>query len=260
MLLLVTAALVTGKNVAIASSPEALGGIGPWLRNGAAIAVVAVLVVLAVRPGDRLLAAGGPRGGPTLVWLAGLVALGLAVLTLIAADRPVWASILTGATILVLGGLWRTTSGRRSGVVAWSVTPACLVVLAVAVIRVFRPEPELDLLLMGTVALGTGALEEIAFRGGLYSLALRTRDRAIRLLVPGIAFGAWHIMDAVEDARGQSWGPELVAPFVIGTVAVTALASWLILEPLRLRSRSVIGPALLHGAVNSGLIALGLRL
>jgi membrane protease YdiL (CAAX protease family) len=258
VLLLVTAGLVTAKNLTVAHLPEALGG--PWLlvRNAAAIAVVGALVVGALMPPGWLLAAGAPREGPIVAWagaIGGLALGGIAVMV----RRPAWAWVLIGASALLMVAVSRGGRGRFDSV-AWSVTPAWLVVLVVAVVRVFRPGPEIDVLALGTIAFGTGVFEEVIFRGGLLSLAIRTRDRVVRVLVPGLAFGAWHIMDAVHDARARSWGTWADVLFVIGTVVLTALASWLVLEPLRLRSRSVVGPALLHGAVNSGLIALGFRL
>ncbi len=261
ILLLVTAALVTAKNLTVAHWPDALGDPGPQLlvRNALATVVVGALVAGALTPRGWLLAVGVPREGPIVAWSGGIGALalgGIAVVT----DRPALAWVLTGLSALLLFAVLRRGARGRFDSVAWSVTPAWLVVVAVAVVRIFRPEPELDLLALGTIAFGTGVLEEVIFRGGLLSLAIRTRERVVRVLVPGLAFGAWHIMDAVHDTRARSWDLGTDVLFVIGTVVATALASWFVLEPLRLRGRSVVGPALLHGAVNAGLIALGFGL
>lgn len=45
--------------------------------------------------------------------------------------------------------------------------------------------------------------------------------------------------------------------FVALTVAAMTLVSWLVFEPLRRRSGSIVGPWLLHAAVNGSMIVLG---
>jgi membrane protease YdiL (CAAX protease family) len=108
------------------------------------------------------------------------------------------------------------------------------------------------------VLLGTALLEEFIFRGALLGLAIRGGNARLRLLVPGLAFGCWHVVDAVHDASHHAdWSMALKLLLVAGTVLAMTLASWVILEPLRLRSRSIVGPWLLHAAVNGSLIVLG---
>ena len=107
------------------------------------------------------------------------------------------------------------------------------------------------------VVVGTALLEEFMFRGALLGLAIRSERFVVRLLLPGLAFGCWHVVDAMHDAQAHVWSGGFRVIFVAGTVLAMTLVSWLVLEPLRLRSRSIVGPWLVHAAVNGSLIVLG---
>lgn len=110
--------------------------------------------------------------------------------------------------------------------------------------------------LLFRIPLATALVEELVFRGVILGLGLRERDRARALVLSSAAFGLWHIGAALHPARqdstaglvGDQLAPTLVV--VLGDVVATAAAGlgfgW-----LRLRSNSVLAPALTHAALNA---------
>jgi membrane protease YdiL (CAAX protease family) len=98
-------------------------------------------------------------------------------------------------------------------------------------------------LLFTAVVVGLG--EEYLYRGLLLALALRTGFHRLGFLALSVSFAAWHLPDAWGDL-GQ----------VIIVVTVTFLAAHVVLYPLRLRSRTLAGPVLLHTAVNASILLL----
>jgi membrane protease YdiL (CAAX protease family) len=253
------ALLIGAKNVVIGFLPDGLGSERAWAlfaRNGAAVGVVVLVTLLALRSG-WLVGLGLPRSGGLRAWVRAGSALGTAVMAVVVADVALLSFILVAASGALLIAVWRTSPQGRDEGTRWAVTPACFVLVIIAMIRTFRHEAGLDVAELGAAAIGTGLFEELIFRGGLQSLAIRARHGLVRVLVPGLAFGAWHVIDGIRDAQDLSVGFAIL--FVAGTVVATAASSWMILEPLRLRSRSILGPAFLHAAVNCGLLSLGLE-
>jgi membrane protease YdiL (CAAX protease family) len=103
--------------------------------------------------------------------------------------------------------------------------------------------------------LGTVILEEFAFRGLLLALFLRHTTIWLSVLWSSLLFGAWHILptlttaasnDAMEQLASTPAGLILV---VIGNVLSTAVAG-AVFAYLRLRSGSLLAPALAHLATN----------
>lgn len=105
------------------------------------------------------------------------------------------------------------------------------------------------------VPLGTVVLEEVAFRGVLpAALALRLKVwQAVG--ISALAFGLWHVLPALglqhvnpvaDDTVGHLPEWVTVAGAVLSTAAVGVFFSW-----LRLRSRSLLTPMLLHWSTNS---------
>lgn len=140
---------------------------------------------------------------------------------------------------------------------AWTVGPTLVVLLVALIATVWRPVEFPWERLFGIIV-GTALLEELIFRGGLASLSARTRSRVAPGMVPGVAFGLWHIVDAVDDARGHAdWSAAHGIGLVVLTVAAMTAVSWFVLEPLRRRSGSIVGPWLLHAAVNGAMVVLG---
>lgn len=94
-------------------------------------------------------------------------------------------------------------------------------------------------LALGT-ALVVGLGEEYLFRGLLFAAAVGVRLERGGFLLVSFSFAAWHIPDA--------WDGGALA--VAGTVLAMFAVSHAVFVPLRLRCRSLGGPALLHAAHN----------
>ena len=103
------------------------------------------------------------------------------------------------------------------------------------------------------IPVGTALVEELLFRGVLLALLLRRyRDGPAVAWSSGL-FGLWHVLPALGFAEanaglGTGRGADVLAVAV--TVIFTGLAGAL-LAWLRLRSRSLAAPVIVHGAVNA---------
>ena len=98
------------------------------------------------------------------------------------------------------------------------------------------------------IPLGTVLFEELIFRGVLLAVLSRWSNRPTAIVASAIAFGLWHLPPALGDASGDGLVGGLGV--VLGTVAFTTLAG-VIFAWLRLRSGSLLAPALAHIASNS---------
>lgn len=97
------------------------------------------------------------------------------------------------------------------------------------------------------IPLATVLLEELVFRGWLLrSWHASTRSEVTAVAVTSIAFGLWHVVPELH--RTGSASSAVIA------VAATAAASAFVLCPLRLRTSSLLAPALLHWFVNAGVV------
>jgi membrane protease YdiL (CAAX protease family) len=163
-------------------------------------------------------------------------------------------------------GLDRRDAGRglAEGLVA---AAALAIVLAVAAILpatrgLFQDRRAEDAsvvvllyLVLVRVPLGTVTVEETLFRGVLLGLGLRRWSRRVAVAVSSVAFGLWHILPARQlttfnpVTEGLAGDPAGRALGVAAAVAGTALAG-LVLCWLRLRSGSLLAPALLHWTLN----------
>jgi membrane protease YdiL (CAAX protease family) len=289
VLLAVVGLLVAAKNTALTIDDGWLasvggGGFGDLVtRNGFAALVTVVLVVAAIRRRQLFVALGLPplnvtrEEHATASWrwvLAFVFAWGVPKLALVLAtcalllNDPAWgrAMLLVAANAVLLARfIWLRArlapdAGAQVWLPMWTFVPATLVVTAFAVAAFARSPREQDAVELLGVLVGTALLEELVFRGGLQSLSLRTLNTWVRLLVPGVAFGFWHLADAINDTHAKQWSSTCDSLYVVGTVIAMTLVSWLVLEPLRLRCRSFFGPWLLHAAVNGGFLALGASL
>jgi membrane protease YdiL (CAAX protease family) len=105
------------------------------------------------------------------------------------------------------------------------------------------------------VPLGTVLLEETLFRGVLLALGLRRWSQAAAVAASSLAFGLWHVLPARHVTTlnpvfaGLAGGPTARVLGVVAAVVATAAAG-VVLCWLRLRSRSLLAPALLHATVN----------
>lgn len=232
----------------------------------------------AVGPSERVAGGGGARTGLALgVVLAVAVAWNLAAnlwlpWALYVPGALVTAAALIGVAVKV-GGCRRSDLGmdlrsiRRGlayGAVAGAAVAVVLVLGAVlpatrGLFQDRRAEGATTAVLLYVafvrVPLGTVVLEETLFRGVLLGLGLRRWSPATAVTVSCLAFGLWHVLPArhvtsfnpvFADLGGgrTGWVYGVVAAVVATAVAGVAFC-W-----LRLRSRSLLAPVLLHTTVN----------
>jgi len=115
------------------------------------------------------------------------------------------------------------------------------------------------------IPLATALAEELMFRGALLALFRRRRSTAAAVVWTSLLFGAWHVLPTIDDHPGNPAGDLVADPghrrrlAVLVTTASTAGAgagfAW-----LRLRSGSVLAPALAHAALNASAYLAGRRL
>jgi uncharacterized protein len=115
------------------------------------------------------------------------------------------------------------------------------------------------------IPLATALAEELLFRGVLLALFRRRRSPAAAVLWTSLLFGAWHVLPTIDHYQGNpardlaadpSRGRRLaVLATTLSTAGAGAMFAW-----LRLRSRSVLAPALAHAAINMSAYLAGRRL
>ncbi len=178
-----------------------------------------------------------------------------AVLALVAARSGLSAAEL---------GLSRSTAAaglRVGGAAALVVTLAIAMAAAVPLTRplfedqrVARVDGGLELAYQALVRipLGTVVLEEFAFRGALLAALARRRSTVVAVVVSSTLFGLWHIRPTLSALETNDLATDAMARFaaVTGAVVVTALAG-VVFCGLRLASRSLLAPMLVHTATNS---------
>ncbi len=122
--------------------------------------------------------------------------------------------------------------------------------------------PDLLFEVLVNTPLGTVVLEEFAFRGALLAILIRLMSRWRAVLVGSALFGCWHIMPTLTTAPGNGAFDALLslpgglALVVAGNVLVTAIAG-VVFCLLRLRSGSLLAPALAHLATNDASLVVG---
>jgi membrane protease YdiL (CAAX protease family) len=158
----------------------------------------------------------------------------------------------------------RLGSGLRFGVGAFVVVLAVLVAATfVPGLSVLLDDDRVDVgagaMLAHTlvvIPLGTVVLEELAFRGLLLGLLRRVTTTGRAVAVDSVLFGLWHVAPAIASsgdnaaladvASSPSGLAATVVATVVGTTAAGAVFCW-----LRLRSGSIVAPAVAHLATNS---------
>jgi membrane protease YdiL (CAAX protease family) len=106
------------------------------------------------------------------------------------------------------------------------------------------------------IPLGTALLEETLFRGALLGLGLRRWPPRVAVAWSSGLFGLWHVLPSGGLAgynpavAGLLLGPPGRLAVTSAAVAATVLAG-VVLCWLRLRSGSLLAPAMLHVATNS---------
>ncbi len=98
------------------------------------------------------------------------------------------------------------------------------------------------------IPLGTVVLEEVAFRGVLLALLSRVSSRRAAVGWSSATFGLWHIVPTVEALQANRLAPSAlgVTAAVVATAGAGLVFCW-----LRLRSGSLLAPALAHVGTNS---------
>ena len=206
------------------------------------------------------------RVGRVLIGTAAVGCCGLSVVASVASDRNRTVGLAAaGLLVVVVLAFWETRrhfNARARGpgaeapdrAVLWVVAPAVLLWTGLIVQHAVRglpfdgPLADRSLLLPGApgralfTVLVIGVGEEYLFRGLLLVLAIRAKLETVGFVAISLSFGFWHLPDALGDG----------APNVVLTVAAMTLVSQLVFIPLRLRCRSLAGPALLHTANNLG--------
>lgn len=131
------------------------------------------------------------------------------------------------SVVIVLGGLTGLVSDDRTDIGAAQMLARTLVV----------------------IPLGTVVVEELVFRGVLHGLLRRLWTPAVANLAGAVLFGLWHVFPAWRS--GAAGDVEVSrAAAVAGTFAATTAAGF-VFTWLRVRSGSLLAPALLHLATNS---------
>ena len=225
-------------------------------------------------------ALGGLRGRRTAVSLASTI-VGLAIFNVARAQvintaAGVATNLLMAAALAGIAG-WATltapelgtersrlASGLRYGAAAAALVLVVLVVAAavpalstpMADDRVDLGTAEMLVHVLATIPVGTVILEELAFRGLLLGLLRRLLRTPWAVIVDSLLFGLWHVAPAIVSAGDNpaltdvTSTPAGLTATIVATVATTTVAG-IIFCWLRLRSRSLLAPALAHLATNS---------
>jgi membrane protease YdiL (CAAX protease family) len=105
------------------------------------------------------------------------------------------------------------------------------------------------------IPIGTALGEELLFRGALLALFRRRYSTAGAVAVSSLLFGLWHVLPALQsvaDNLSDETPDEKLGTLarVAGAVAATTVAG-VGFAILRLRSKSILAPVIVHAAVNS---------
>jgi membrane protease YdiL (CAAX protease family) len=155
----------------------------------------------------------------------------------------------------------RVAAGARWGLACFALVAAgYLVALAVPALRPLLGDArvsgvaadEIVYRVLVRIPLGTVVWEEVAFRGVLLAALARLLDRRHAVAVAAAVFGLWHVRPTLSAVAANDLADEplLVGLAVLLGCVATAVAG-VVLSWLRLRSGSLLAPALLHLATNA---------
>ncbi len=109
---------------------------------------------------------------------------------------------------------------------------------------------------MVLLPLKTVLFEEVAFRGMLPALLMKFKSRRFSIVVSSLAFGLWHVSSSLNVGDYNIAGIAIPGfAFILASVLATSVAGFLFLE-LRLRSRSLLAPIMVHWFINGAAIML----
>lgn len=230
-----------------------------------------------------------PRDRRAVTFAAGLAILLVAYNNLVVTRLPghpasyVAANVAATAVVLAAarstGISWRQLglardrlgAGARWGAACFvAVAVAYAVLLAAPVTRPLLADERVVGLNAGQLAydagvripFGTVLWEEVAFRGALLAALVRLMPLRRAVAISAVVFGLWHIRPtivavSVNDVTTSAW----VAGLVVLVACFAAAVAGMLMSWLRLRSGSLVAPALLHLATNSlGLLAAAIAL
>ncbi len=155
----------------------------------------------------------------------------------------------------------RAAAGARWGTACFAVVAAAyLVTLTVPAGRPLLTDArmagldggELAYQVLVRIPLGTVLWEEVAFRGVLLAVLTRLLSLRAAVAVSSVVFGVWHVRPTLSAlaANGLVDGTVFTGLAVLLGCLATAAAG-VVLAWLRLRTGSLLAPALLHLATNS---------
>ena len=218
--------------------------------RGKALAFVAPLVVF-LGAWNNLVVTRLP-GAPGSYVPANLLATGLLLLAARAAGLS-WEELGLSRRRVRAGLRW---GGPCCAVVA----VGCATALAIPAVRPLFADArlagadgaEIAYQVLVRIPLGTVLWEEIAFRGVLLAALTRLIPPPAAIAASAVVFGSWHIRPTLSAvaANDLAGGPVARVLAVVLGCAVTAGAGWLFAW-LRVRSGSLLAPALLHLATNT---------
>ncbi len=99
------------------------------------------------------------------------------------------------------------------------------------------------------IPVGTVVFEELAFRGVLLAVLCRRLPLRAAVVVNSALFGLWHIVPTLSTATANRVEGLARVGLVAGSVLATAVGGVLFCA-LRVRSRHLLAPAMLHLALN----------
>lgn len=102
------------------------------------------------------------------------------------------------------------------------------------------------------IPLGTALFEEFAFRGVLFGAWARITSPLRAAAGSSLVFGMWHVRPTIDllDANDLAGSSAARLAALVAAVLLTAVAGYLFCL-LRIRSRSLLAPFIVHTAVNS---------
>ena len=223
----------------------------PRLVASKRVAVFAAALVFALAAWNNLIVTRLPAHPGSYV-AANLTATGL-LLAGARASGLSWEELGLAGRRLAAGAKW-------GGACLALVAAGYLAALAVPVVRPLLTDARVAGLdggglayqVLVSIPLGTVVWEEVAFRGVLLAALARLLSLPAATVVSATVFGVWHVRPTLDALAVNDLvdGPVLTGLAVLLGCLATALAG-LILAWLRLRSGSLLAPALLHLATNS---------
>lgn len=145
-------------------------------------------------------------------------------------------------------------AGLRLGAIAFALAGAVIVILGVSgALGDSGADISAGRMLLRSlvvIPIGTVLIEELAFRGALHGLLIEVTSLRRSFVAGALLFGLWHVVPAWRS--GATSGALELGRFagVAGTFAATTVAGVVFIW-LRVRSRSLVAPALAHLATNS---------